>query len=79
MQSKLIKMKEGGKKLAVYPAMGAVTVLCQGRSPVWFIFVFWPHLAVCLAHSQGPFGGRGEDNDSAESVYTQPAVVQQSQ
>ena len=47
-------MKEGGKKLAVYPAMGAVTVLRQGRSPVWFIFVFWPHLAVCLAHSQGP-------------------------
>lgn len=67
MQSKL---KQKDKKLTVYPATGVVTVT-QGRNPVGLLFVFLQHLAVCLAHTHGPFIGRRK----FFSVYTQPTVV----
>lgn len=54
-----LKKKKKDKKLAVCLATGAMTVM-QGRNSVWFIFVFLQYLAVCLAHSQGPFVGRNK-------------------
>lgn len=69
MQSKLTKMKEGGRKLVAYRVWGRVTALRQGRSPVRFTFVFGQRLAVCLAQSQGPLGEEEEKKTTVQIQF----------